>query len=116
MSEFNEYGQDRAQQMRSNLHASFGDTGRTFSTSSLRKAIEEYGDDFDLWIPRVTGVVFGGLAASGAAAGSFGVAAVAGGSVGYGIGHKFGSLVTGKVKNFIKTTLDEIEQEEAKGY
>ena len=103
--------QDKVQKLRTDLHSQYGDTGRTFSSSGLRKAIEEYGDDLDTWIPRVSGVVFGGLAASGAAAGSFGIAAVAGGTAGYAVGHSFGKIVTGRVKTFIYNTLKENEIE-----
>lgn len=109
MSEYNEYGQNRNQQARRRIQENLGASGSIISSSGLRRVLEEYGDDLDEWMPRVTGVVFGGLAASGAAAGTFGVAAVAGGAAGYAVGHKFGSVVTSRVKDFIYKTLQEAE-------
>lgn len=94
------------QRFRKVIHENNGPTN-FITNSGLRKVLQEHAEDIDKYVPRVMGVVFGGLAASGAAAGTFGLAAVAGGAAGYAVGNKMGQVVTGKVRAFLKETLDE---------
>jgi hypothetical protein len=101
----------REQKARPKIQKMYG-TSSFISTSGLRRVLDDYGDDFDNMVPRAIGCVFGGLAASGAAIGTSGAALVGTGLIataGYNVGYTVGKMVTGRVKGFIKETLDEAE-------
>lgn len=96
----------RVQQLRKDVHINYGPTN-FIRDSGLRKVLEDHAEDIDTYVPMAMGSVFGGLAASAAAAGTFGAAAVVGGAAGYKVGSSIGKVVTGQVRSFLKETLDE---------
>jgi len=111
MADYSNQYLDKTQQARPKVQRMFG-TSSFISTAGLRSVLKEYGDDFDNLVPKAIGCVFGGLAASGAAAGTFGLGAIAGGTAGYTVGQAIGAAFTGRVKGFIENTLKEAEAAE----